>query len=358
MTSLKIKGGILCLLISLSISFNAFAIPGVQYYTPDFSGEYVYYKDSSFKTDSIVGFLYYDDTTYAARYYSAADNKTKSPERDITIYVNINPQNNHLELTGERVVGSTDNIEDTEVVNYLHDLLYEFTARRQKQNIDSYAEIKSKQNFDQFGGFVTMTFSTLIPIFNIQSIATADGTKIFDTITTGILTSSADSSFTSFKGVKGELKDKDRKFKKKGAKALNVEFEGQKVTIDSLWSKSMDNLWLLGDSALLTLNTISVPDFYKESEEQFHALLLRKLSQSTEGSYSIWQYKSLKSVDGKDNITNVFYQPETGDVTRDFKIIKDLGNGTYAYLTLTVFDSVYQKNKTYFNKILKSHSAN
>ena len=113
-------------------------------------------------------------------YYSAADNKTKSPERDITIYVNINPQNNHLELTGERVVGSTDNIEDTEVVNYLHDLLYEFTARRQKQNIDSYAEIKSKQNFDQFGGFVTMTFSTLIPIFNIQSIATADGTKILE----------------------------------------------------------------------------------------------------------------------------------------------------------------------------------
>ncbi|MCR5763418.1 MAG: hypothetical protein K6G00_08565 [Treponema sp.] len=356
MTYKLIKGSLLSFLLSLTILIPSFAVPGVQYYISDFSGEYVYYSDKTFKTDSIVGFLYYDDTTYAARYYSAADNNAKSPERDITIYVNINPEKTHLELTGERIVGATDTFEDTQVVNYLHDLLYEFTECRQKQQINSCEPVQSQQTFDQFGGFVTITYNSLIPIFNIQSIASADKTKIFDVLTTGILTSSSDASFTNFKGVNSDIKDKARKFKKKRAKALTVEFEGQKIKIDSQWSQSMENLWLLGDSALLTINTVSVPEAYKNSKEQFHDVLLRKLSQSTEGSYSLWQKRSLKSNDGKDSIINMFYQPETGDLTRDFKIIQDMGNGTYAYLTMTVFESIYQKNKSYFNKIIKSHS--
>lgn len=357
MTSKIIKAGLLSLILPLVVLFPAFSVPGVHYYTPDFSGEYVYYSDKTFKSDSIIGFLYYDDTTYAARYYSAANSKNKSPERDITIYVNIKPESRHFELTGERIVGSTDTFEDTEVVNYLHDLLYEFTERRQKQEITSCELVKSQETFDQFGGFVTVTYNTLIPIFNIQSIASADSTKMIDILTTGILTSSSDTSFTDFKTVKSDVSDKSRKFKKKSAKAFTVDFEGQKITIDDQWSQSMENLWLLGDSALLTMNTIEVPDIYKDYSEQYHALLLKKLSQSTEGSYALWQKRSFKSQNKEDSLINMFYQPETGDLTRDFKILKDMGDGTYTYLTMTVFESIYQKNKSYFNKILKSHST-
>ena len=358
MTSKIIKAGILGLTLLISAIVPAFSVPGVQYYISDFSGEYVYYSDKTFKSDSIVGFLYYDDNTYAARYYSAADSKTQTPERDITIYININPEKQHLELIGERIVGSTDSFEDTQVVNYLHDLLYEFTERRQKQELNSCEPVKSTQDFEQFGGFVTITYNALIPIFNIQSITTADTNKIFDVLTTGILTSSTDKSFTSFKGSRDiPSKKAHGKLNKKGVKAFTAEFEGQKIKIDDQWTKSMDNLWLLGNAALLTLNTITVPDAYKDSQEYFHALLLRKLSQSTEGSYSLWQNRNLKSQNKQDSIVNMFYQPETGDLTRDFKILQDMGNGTYTYLTMTVFESDYQVNKSYFNKILKSHSS-
>ena len=55
---------------------------------------------------------------------------------------------------------------------------------------------------------------------------------------------------------------------------------------------------------------------------------------------------------------NVFYQPESENVTRDFKIItQNKGNGTISLLTLTIFDSVYQKNRSYFTKILESYKV-
>ena len=277
MTSKIFKGSMICFILLLSVLFPVFSIPGVQAYISDFSGEYVYYRDKTFKSDSIVGFLYYDDTTYAARYYAAADKATKTPERDVTIYVSINPDKEHFELTGERIVGATESFEDTEVINYLHDLLYEFTERRKKQDVVSVDAVKSQQTFDQFGGFVTITYNALIPIFNIQSISSADSTKMFDVITTGILTSSADRSFTDFKGAGSEVKDKVRKFKKKNAKSFTAEFENQTVKLDTQWTPSMDNLWLMGDTALLTMNTITVPDAYKDCPEQFHARLLRRL---------------------------------------------------------------------------------
>ncbi len=336
----------------------AFALPGVTQYTPDFSGEYVYYRDRTFKTASIVGFIYYNDSTYAARYYAPADSAAQTPERDITIYLTLDPAAEHIDFTGERIVGSSDNMEDTEVVNYLHDLLYEFTARRQKQTLSGIEPVKSVGDFFQFGGTVTITYSALIPIFNIYGITAADGTPVFELQTTGLLTDSGDPSFTAFKGVDGLPKDNARSFKKKSAKAQTASFEGQQVKLDAQWEKSMDNLWLLGESALLTMTTIPLPEALKDSPELFHAILLRKLSQSTTGSFSLWQKRQFSSKGGKDSVTNVFYQPDNGDVTRDFKVLTRLADGNYAYLTLTVFDGVYQKNKSYFNKIIKNYRVN
>ena len=54
---------------------------------------------------------------------------------------------------------------------------------------------------------------------------------------------------------------------------------------------------------------------------------------------------------------NVFYQPESENVTRDFKIITQNKDGTISLLTLTIFDSVYQKNRSYFTKIIESYKV-
>ena len=326
---------ILALTFIFIASFSAFSLPGAKQYIPDPSGEYVYYRDRSFKNEAIVGFLFYNESTYAARFYSPADEKNSTPEKDITIYVSVNPESKAgMEFTGEKIQGATSE-QDTEIINYLHDLFYEFTSRRQKENLDSCKKINSQQDFHQFGGNVSILFNPYVPIFNIEEIKEANGQSIFSMETAGHLVSSTDESFSLFKGIEGLPKDKKRSFKKTKSQEIAAEFGSQKITLDSMWKQSMENLWILEDFAILSMTTMTVPE-----EQKNHAMdtLLRRLCQSTDLSY--------------------FYQPESENVTRDFKIItQNKNNSTISLLTLTIFDSVYQKNRSYFTKILESYKV-
>lgn len=353
------KKAVSALVFSLALILTANAVPGMIQYIPDFSGEYVYYSDKSFTRTSIIGFLFYDESTYAVRYYAPADVKNGLLEKDITLYISVNPDSPSLEMTGEKTVGVSSQ-EDYDICNYLHDLIYEFSARAQKAFLEGIDKIESRQEFPQFGGNVTIVFSTQVPIFNIDSIRASDGSTIMSVQTVGALVSSGDTSFTSYKGVEGLPKDKqDRSFKNKSrSKKITANFEKQSISIDAQWSKSMENLWLLGDYALLTLNTVPLPESYAGKETLFRDTLIRKLSQSTSGSYILWPHKNMSLQGNTVRMTNIFFQPDSGDVTRDFKILTKMSDGSYSYLTLTVFDSVYQKNKKYFDSILASYKVN
>ncbi len=352
------KKAVSALVFSLALILTANAVPGMIQYIPDFSGEYVYYSDKSFTRTSIVGFLFYDEGTYAVRYYAPADVKNGLLEKDITLYISVNPDSPSLEMTGEKTVGVSSQ-EDYDICNYLHDLIYEFSARAQKAFLEGIDKIESRQEFPQFGGNVTIVFSTQVPIFNIDSIRASDGSTIMSVQTVGALVSSGDTSFTSYKGVEGLPKDRqDRSFKNKSrSKKITANFEKQSISIDAQWSKSMENLWLLGDYALLTLNTVPLPESYAGKEVLFRDTLIRKLSQSTSGSYILWPHKNMSLQGNTVRMTNIFFQPDSGDVTRDFKILTKMSDGSYSYLTLTVFDSVYQKNKKYFDGILASYKV-
>ena len=166
--------------------------------------------------------------------------------------------------------------------------------------------------------------------------------------------SSTDESFALFKGIEGLPKDKKRSFKKIKAEELAAEFGAQKITLDKMWKQSMENLWLLEDFAILSMTTMAVP-----KEQKNHALdsLLRRLCQSTDLSYSIAPQRKITITENEISVMNVFYQPESENVTRDFKIITQNKDGTISLLTLTIFDSVYQKNRSYFSKILESYKV-
>ena len=152
----------------------SYALPGVVQYIPDTSGEYVFYKDKSFKTETIVGFLYYNESTYAARIYSPANEKAKTTEKDITIYVNVDSSKAGFTMTGEKIDGSVDG--NYELVNYLHDMLYEFAKRR--QNITLAKEIKTvDDDFNQFGGAVKIKFNSIVPLFNIEGMSSEEVTE-------------------------------------------------------------------------------------------------------------------------------------------------------------------------------------
>ena len=136
------------LVLALS-SAAAFALPGVQSYIPDASGEYVYYQDTTFARPTYVGFLYYNEEQYSLRYYAAADAKTKQDEVEIELLISVNPENEKLDFTGELVVKDGD----SELINYMHDLFYDLTARRQKMGaVEGAADINKNDFLDVFGG--------------------------------------------------------------------------------------------------------------------------------------------------------------------------------------------------------------
>lgn len=334
------------------ISVAAFALPGVRRSIEDFSGEYVYYRDNTFQRPSYIGFIYYNDSTYAARYFAPGDKRKQLSEADITIYLTTDSSADHFEFTGETISGASSS-EDTEIINYLHDLLYELDAKRKTTKLYSSA-VTEKEDYPQFGGTVSMTYNPFVPVFNLESIRSADGSYLFRLETVGALTSSADMSFEAYKGVEGLPADRKRSFKKAKASAAKVSFGRQSLTLDSQWKNdSLENMWFLGDYAVLALSEIPPSE-----DSNFEYLLVRKLFQSTEGAYSLWQSRSFTKTVNLMKVSNVFYQPVSGDVTRDFKIITKQSDGSYAYLTLTVFDGVYQDNKAYFTKILDSYKVN
>ena len=345
----------LCCALAAALScVCAVALPGVKRGVEDTSGEYVFYKDATFNGEAYVGFLYFDEATYAARFWQAADHKAKTPEKDISIYVSANPDNTKgLELTGEKLIGADPSSkEDTQIVNYLHELLYEFTSRRQKAVLQAGGgKSTSRQEFAQFGGDVEIVFDPMVAIFNIEQIKV--GKKaVFSLQVTGRLSSSADESFAQFKGVEGLPKDKKRTFKKKKAKKTTASFDNMSVELDDQWQQPMENLYVLGDYALLSMASFDVPLGTKETRQQ----LARMFCEGSGGSYALWNYKKVEDEPTQKRLyaANVLYTPDEGNVTRDFKIACEGQDGKVRVVSLTVFDGVYQKNRRYFEGILKS----
>ena len=163
---------LITLLTALFLSVSSlFPLPGFPPYIQELPGQYVYYEDKTFQRKSYFGLLQFDEKTFAARYYAPFDAKEKKPETDVEIYFTIDPKADHMELTGEKIMsGFTP--EEAEIINYLHDMIYELSARRKK--IGALSEnkriVRNDEYFGQFGGFVTVEYDAIVPLFNIKQV--------------------------------------------------------------------------------------------------------------------------------------------------------------------------------------------
>ncbi len=355
------------------------ALPGVTPYIPDTSGEYVFYEDKTFNRTSCIGFLYYDDSTYSARYYAPAENGL--PEKNIELLFTVDPTADHLEMTGERFITELT-AEDSDIVNYLHDILYELTSRRKKQgDVSPQTETISVQNggfagcgtespqdFMQFGGLVTMLYDWRVPLFNLKRITDSGGKLLLQAVTAGCLVSSQDTSFSDFSGIPADCADSSHPTAIKNTERTEAAYtversEGtvtQTLTLDSAWTQPFDQMWLLGDNAYVALSTMELTDGARRD------MLVRRLLLSTEHSYNVWRDVQLTVRNGLIQVYSRYYQTEgihsadkTVRITRDYKTITNAGlkgaPDLCGWFSLTVFDSIYNNNTSYFDTILKSY---
>lgn len=345
----------LCVLtVCAAIATDAFAMPGFKPYIADRFGEYVYYRDYTFQRESYVGFLAYDESTYAVRYYAPADISNGLFEENILLYFSVNPDLPYMHMTGERIA-TPITPEQTDIVNYLHDLLYDFDAKRinagdvtpetaplfDKTSYND-AGLSIAQDYPSFGGRVHILFDYLVPIFNIKKIVSNDNKVVFEIVTIGMLRSSEDNSFTSFSGMSPTNAKKTSTWQP-DVKATKITHtvNNQQVTLDSSWTNPMENLWLLGDEALLSLTSGSANI----------SQLLRMMLQNAN-----WQNISLSKKNNMYTLSSVYHQPDSDATMRSFRVITER-DSTCTIFMLTIFNNTYESNRSYFDGILKSYSV-
>ncbi len=343
----------------LFLALFVFAIPGVTDVMPTESGQFVYYRDYSFTTETYIGFLQYDKGTYAIRYYAP---RPEIGSSEIELLITIDTSQNYVLMTGEKIVSNVT-MDDNTTINYLHDLFYEFASRRKKVNFPVVAStdleklrslantlqdsiVTKNEDYFQYGGDVTIEYDFSIPIFNLRNI-TSGKDILFEAVTMGQLITSQDTSFIDFKGFSDLPTEK-------------VNTNLTKRNIDSLWEERESNFFFIDDDALMYSYDIEMTqEFFTDQSYGIFDFLKRKLSLSIAPSYVYLPAQSVYEENDSLIVSNIIYLPESNTFTKDTKIIKPPKESTggvsvYLLTSISAFHEYYYANKDYFDDKITS----
>ncbi len=315
-------------------SFTLFAFPGITDYIPTVSGEYVYYRNYNFDTETYIGFLQYDEGTYSIRYYSP---KATSGLPSIQLLISMNPTADFPDLIGERILSSVT-AEDTDTMNYMHDLLYELASRRKKMNGSDFSStVKSTEEYTQFGGEVTLQFENYIPIFNLNTITDMTGKVLFQALCSGKLQDSNDNSFDIFSGI---------------PEMTNTIIPA--TASDDKWVQVADNFWLLDNEALAFVNIVHVaPEELSTISYNFSEYLERNMVYPSNNSYFLLQTREKSEKKGYTTITSNIWDTVSGNFIYDIKLLKNINTETYTIISFSIYQDFYSSNKKYFQALIK-----
>ena len=330
-------------------TFSLFAIPGVVDIIPTESGEYVYYKDSSFTWEAYIGFIQYDAETYGIRYYAP---QPETGSSDIELLITVDSTLDYVLMTGEKIVSEVT-MDDNVVINYLHDMFYELVPRRKSVEFDyivpktdiELAQTKKTvhDDFYQYGGDVLMEYDLNIPIFNLRSITSGDK-KVFEAVTIGKLTEIGDSAFVNFKGFP-QLPEKT---------------ETPEYVIEDINSKwvSQKGFLFIGSEILFYSYDVELPKNFKETHNSsVYSYMLNDFSLSGIDSYVYLPEQTVEIVGNALVVSNAIYMPALNQFTKDYKVLKPYENiddstQLYNISLLSAFHEFYYSNKEDFDEII------
>lgn len=338
-----------CLFIS-----KTFALPGFDSYLPDSPGDFVFYRDYSFERESYIGILSYDKQTYQIKYVAPANKEQLLPEKSVGLLFTINPESDFLDMTGERILTSLmPDSNEIDILNYLHDILYEFSSRRKKVFEVNSRNVTSKQQYPQFGGEVSLSFDCVIPLFNLKSITDSEGKVIFECVTIGKIKDSLDTTFDNFNGfpvLNFEQPSKVYKSRKKKQK-VTTNF-GYNLTLDKGWSLLSEGIWGLNDNCLIISNAIP---FFNEDLEMCFNYLIRMFLSSANNSYIDFSTAEIYTNQETNQLKLYSTHYNKTDFVKNIKIITP-EQKEFSLLLLAVTEPEYTNKRNYFDKIIKSYS--
>ena len=356
---------ILSLLSSLIITAAALAMPGFSSYIPDQAGEFVYYRDYSFERESYIGILAYDSKSYQLRYYAPAG---KQPLKVIATLVTVDFVNNHFDLTGEKIlIADYNNPEDIDIINYLHDLMYEFASRRinlfeVNPNSKGYVNfdtlktngIYESSEFAQFGGKVNILYDCMIPFFNIKRIEDEKGKAIFECVELGKIKSTEDNLFDEVHVFPEKNKVKQNS-KKVNAKPVEFAINGQRIMLDNTWQEKLDYMWVQNDDAIITMMTYTKDGSDKDAY-YYQYYLLRSFLQCKDNTFVDFTTSDASFTDKGFKLYSETHSPAIKKVYYTVKSITENKNEDYDYMSFAATRGAYQIKRAYYDSILKTYS--
>lgn len=322
----------------LCVSFGFAAVPTR-------SGEYVIYRDYSWNTPTWVGFLQYDENTYGAFLY------TPEKEARVSMLFSTKQSGNKMELIGQRIISSITQ-DDVETVNYLMFLLPDLYRLQQDAAHRSEAVPsiqKTVLTSGQFGGSVTVSFFSPIPLFGIKAIADAQARTMLDCTYIGMISQTDDSPFFRFVPHVEKKEDAGCTLRT-NPKTQDIMVDGITLHLDEQWKMIADNSFLMGNTAFLTVNTID-PVVFSPNPADIPTAIIRFFSRSGKNTLVCLDTQTVSYASNILTVTNTVYDKVTEKLSTDIKYCKKNKEGTYTMVSLTVADAVYAKYSRYFEAL-------
>lgn len=327
------------------------------------SGEYVVYRDKSWKNPTWIGFLYYDANTWGAFV------KTPSTGSNVSVLFRTEESEGELILVGQKIISDITE-RDVSAVNYLMGLLPDLHAWHEQafggqgspvSGSDASAPgsgarsallgplIRLDRSTESFGGELTLYFASEIPVFSILSASVAKTGTILSLEKAGRVTTGDDRDFFGFTP---RLSAKDAPAfvlaEKRAEQPRTI--DGMTLNLDDQWTPLADNTFILGNTAVLIADTIDLAA--AGISGSVPSALTRLFSSSSKASWILPEYTAVRGTPDKFVIENRVFDVTSQLVNRDIKVCMPSADGkSCRIISLTVSDAAWTGNESYFNSL-------
>lgn len=316
------------------------------------SGDYVIYRDKTWKDPAWLGFLYYNDNSIGTFLYIP----NKNVRAEILFSGEIS--DGKFVLTGQNIISERN--QDAEyilAVNYLMELLPDLYSFKTEPQAKNPLLKRSTKTFSakQFGGTGEFDFLSYIPLFHLYSVKDSSLSTVFQLEYIGRISGNNDTAFFKFEPAQMQ-KDNSGFELKKDIKHETKVVDGINLYLDNHWTQIADNAFLMGNNAFLTVNTVpassfsDIPDDPVSSAVKLFSLSGNKVKIMIEEMVLSGNEKQFK-------IENMNYDVETKIANKDIKTVIKKGN-SYAVVSLTVKAASYRKYKKYFDALFDGAGGN
>lgn len=359
----RIRTLAVCIFVMCGVSvFGLDSAVILSRYPKPVSGEYVIYRDYSWKAPTWTGFLCYDDSTWGAFTW------TPSTGSRVSILFRTEESDGVLILTGQQIISTITNA-DVPAVNYLMSLLPDMFHWHMELKTSSAVRFESKsrksllppkmtlpKTLENFGGDVVLSFSPEVPLFNLSSLTSVSGAKVLSLYRSGRLGEHGDKDFFSFVAVDDEsslgvVEVSDFFVPDSHAVSEIRSVDGVTLKLDSQWTMMADNVFFMGNTAVLIVDTfpLSQSGF---SDADIPLALSRLFSISSSTAWIDPEGFVISGSSKRFRIENRVRDVSTGASNQDIKICIPSKDGvSCTVISLSVTSPAWKAHRSYFDSI-------